>query len=155
MIQTIIEKILSAKSGVSNVQYDDRVWINLDLITMRDFGGPNAVIRYQEDVKYREWYDTFTKNGVLVFYDNGVKIPIEEIVDIPVPILDVNAIVYSSQTERSHYDQELDNEFISGENRAIGVFQEADLKADDLREQIAKYNTDKFENVEFKPENYE
>lgn len=49
MSQTIIEKILSAKSGQANLQYDDRVWIDLDLVTMRDFGGPNAVVKYQEE----------------------------------------------------------------------------------------------------------
>lgn len=113
------------------------------------------VEKYYSDEKYKEWYDTFTKSDVLVFYDNGVKIPIEEIVDIPIPILDINAIVYGSQTERSHYDQELDNEFISGDNRAIGQFQEVDLKPDDLREQIKKYNDATFQNLDFKPEEFE
>lgn len=113
------------------------------------------VKRYYDDPTYKEWYDNFSKHGVKVFWDNGVKIPIEEIVDIPVPILDVNSIVYGAQTERNHYDQELDNEFISGDNRAIGQFIEADLKPDDLRAQIQKYNTDKMDNIPFDESDYE
>ncbi|MCH7561497.1 MAG: hypothetical protein IIC67_09090 [Thaumarchaeota archaeon] len=115
----------------------------------------DLVKKYHTDPAYKEWYDTFKKSEVLVFWDNGELIPIEEMVDIPIPILDINAIVSDSQTERSHYDQELDNEFISGENKAIGEFQEADLKADDLRMQIQKYNEGTLEDSEFRPENFE
>jgi len=115
----------------------------------------DLVEKYYTNTHYKEWYDTFKKSDVLVFWDNGELIPIEELVDIPIPILDINAIVSDSQTDRSHYDQELDNEFISGENKAIGEFQEADLKADDLRMQIAKYNDGTLEDSEFKPENFE
>ena len=86
-----------------------------------------------------------------MFWDNGELIPIEELVDVPIPILDINAIVADSQTDRSHYDQELDNEFISGENRAIGAFQEEDLRPDDLREQIKKFDIGNFDNKEFDP----
>ncbi len=112
------------------------------------------VKQYHSDAAYREWYDTFEKSGVLVFWDNGELIPIEEIVDVPVAILDINAIVSDSQTDRSHYDQELDNEFISGENRAIGKFEEADMRPDDLAEQIKKYNLNEVNKVEFNPEEY-
>lgn len=76
--------------------------------------------RYESDPVYKEWYDRF-------FVDNGKVIPIEQLVQIPIPILDVNAIVNDSKTDRSHYDQELDNQFISGENRAIGEFLEEDI----------------------------
>lgn len=113
------------------------------------------VQQYHTDPLYRTWYETFEKSGVKVFWDNDTLIPIEELVDIPTPILDINAIVRDSQTDRDHYDQELDNEFISGENRAIGQFTEADLKPDDLRAQIAKYNEGKTNNVEFNPSDYE
>lgn len=121
------------------------------LITLRK----DIVKKYHSDQAYREWYDTFKKSGILVFWDNGILIPIEELVDVPVSILDINAIVSDSRTERSHYDQELDNEFISGDYRAIGLFEEADLKPDDLRMQIAKYNEGTLEDSEFKPENFE
>ena len=113
------------------------------------------VEKYHSDIAYKHWYDTFDKSSVKVFWDNGELIPIEELVDIPIPILDINAIVSDSQTERSHYDQELDNEFISGENRAIGVFSEEDLKPDDLRKQIQKYNEGQMNQIEFHPEDYE
>ena len=113
------------------------------------------VEKYHTNPDYKEWYDNFSKSQVKVFWDHDEIIPIEEIVDIPVPILDINAIVSDSQTDRSHYDQELDNEFISGDNRAIGIFEEADLKPDDLRKQIEKYNEGTLEDSEFKPENFE
>lgn len=121
------------------------------IITLRK----DLVKQYYSDAEYKEWYDNFSKSGVKVFWDNGEIIPIEELVDVPVAILDINAIVYGSQTERSHYDQELDNEFISGDNRAIGIFEEIDLKPDDLRKQIQMYNDGTLENSEFKPENFE
>jgi len=113
------------------------------------------VIRYYEDPQYKEWYETFEKSGVKVFWDNGVLIPIEEIIDIPVPLLDVNSIVFGAQTERNHYDQELDNEFLAGENRAIGAFSEENLEPDDLRAQIEKYDTNKVNNVPFVESDYE
>lgn len=116
----------------------------------------DLVRRYHEDPQYKIWYDTFEKSGEKVFYDNGNLIPIEEIVDIPMPILDINAIVSGSLTNRQHYDQELDNEFISGENRAIGEFQEANLQADDLHAQIQKYNQNVIaEEKPFNPEDFE
>lgn len=98
------------------------------------------VHRYHHNKHYKEWYDTFKKNGVLVFWDNEVQIPIEEIIDIPIPLLDVNAIVEGSMTNRSHYDQEHDNEFISGENKALGDFMEADVEPDDLMAQLRKFD---------------
>jgi len=112
------------------------------------------VERYHSDKQYKEWYDTFEKQGVKVFWDNGVLIPIEQIVDIPVPIIDINSIIHDAQTERNHYDQELDNEFISGDNRAIGQFVEVDMIADDLRGQIDKYNQGKLNDEQFNPEDY-
>jgi hypothetical protein len=113
------------------------------------------VQRYYDDPSYKNWYETFEKSGVRVFWDNGELIPIEEIVDIPIPILDINSIVNDSQEERSHYDQELDNEFISGENRAIGVFQEADFKPDDLAAQIQQYNKGLLEQRPFNKDDFE
>ena len=107
-----------------------------DLIHMRK----ELVHRYHHNEFYKEWYDTFKKSGVGVFWDDGVLIPIEEIVDIPITLLDINAIIYDSQTERSHYDQELDNEFISGDNRALTQAAEENWAPDDLREAIESHN---------------
>ena len=100
--------------------------------------------RYKKDASYHEWYNLF-------FVDHTGFIPIEELLDVPIAILDINAIVDDSKTDRSHYDQELDNKFISGENRAIGEFVEADFNPDDLAQQIAKFN----ETGEFNPDDYE
>lgn len=103
--------------------------------------------KYKTEQSYRDWYNSF-------FIDNGGVIPIEELMDIPIPILDINAIVNDSQTDRSHYDQELDNKFISGQNRAIGIFTEADMKPDDLREQIQKYNQGVLQQKPFNPDDF-
>jgi 3-isopropylmalate/(R)-2-methylmalate dehydratase large subunit len=50
--KTIIEKILSRASG-KEVSTGDRVWAEVDLAVIRDFGGPNAVLEF----------DKFTNNG--------------------------------------------------------------------------------------------
>ena len=104
--------------------------------------------KYKSDEDYARWYDSF-------FLDDGKIIPIKEIMDVPIPILDINAIVNDSQTDRSHYDQELDNQFISGENRAIGYFEEENWKPDDLAADIKKYNEGIQNNTPFNPNDYE
>jgi 3-isopropylmalate/(R)-2-methylmalate dehydratase large subunit len=50
--KTIIEKILSRASG-KDIVANDRVWAEVDLAVIRDFGGPNAVLEF----------DKFTHNG--------------------------------------------------------------------------------------------
>lgn len=46
MTGTIIEKILARGAG-REVQPGDYVWVVLDLVVMRDFGGPNVLQEYQ------------------------------------------------------------------------------------------------------------
>ena len=87
---------------------------------------------YETDNTYRDWYNHY-------FLDNGETIPIGELVNIPTPILDINGIVNDSKTDRSYYDQELDNQFISGENRAIGDFLEQDYNSPDMAEILRNY----------------
>jgi len=50
--KTIIEKILTKASG-KEVFANDRVWAEVDLAVIRDFGGPNAVLEF----------DKFTNSG--------------------------------------------------------------------------------------------
>lgn len=50
--KTIIEKILSKASG-NDICANDRVWAEVDLAVIRDFGGPNAVLEF----------DKFTNKG--------------------------------------------------------------------------------------------
>ncbi|MCK4224144.1 MAG: 3-isopropylmalate dehydratase large subunit [candidate division Zixibacteria bacterium] len=50
--KTIVEKILSRASGVDAFA-NDRVWAEVDLVVIRDFGGPNAVLEF----------DKFTNKG--------------------------------------------------------------------------------------------
>jgi len=97
-----------------------------------------CVEKYYNNPVYKEWYDSF-------FLDNGKLIPIEHLINIPIPILDINAIINDSKTDRSHYDQELDNQFISGENRAIGNFQEEDIPSPDLAKILRDFKTQALE----------
>jgi len=48
--KTIIEKILSRASG-QDVAAGDRVWADVELAVIRDFGGPNAVLEFDEFTK--------------------------------------------------------------------------------------------------------
>jgi hypothetical protein len=63
------------------------------LTTLRD----ECLKKYKEDKDYYDWYNKF-------FVDNGGVIPIEELLDVPTPILDINAIIKDCKTDRSHYD---------------------------------------------------
>ncbi|MCK4594384.1 homoaconitate hydratase family protein, partial [bacterium] len=45
--KTIIEKILSRAAG-RDVNPLDRVWVDVDLAVVRDFGGPNVVLEYED-----------------------------------------------------------------------------------------------------------
>ncbi|MGB3904447.1 MAG: aconitase/3-isopropylmalate dehydratase large subunit family protein [Anaerolineae bacterium] len=47
--KTIIEKILSVHSG-EDAWAGDRVWADLDLAVVRDFGGPNVVLEYEKQM---------------------------------------------------------------------------------------------------------
>jgi len=47
--KTIVEKILSRASG-TDATAGDRVWANLDLAVVRDFGGPNVVLEYAQQM---------------------------------------------------------------------------------------------------------
>lgn len=45
--KTLIEKIIS-KASKKDVYAKDRVWAEVDLVVIRDFGGPNAVLEFDE-----------------------------------------------------------------------------------------------------------
>lgn len=45
---TIIENILSRASG-EEAKAGDKVWAEIDLTAMRDFGGPNVILAYEEN----------------------------------------------------------------------------------------------------------
>ncbi|MCD6310547.1 MAG: 3-isopropylmalate dehydratase large subunit [Candidatus Eremiobacteraeota bacterium] len=47
MGKTIIEKIIGSHSG-QEVRSGDRVWAEIDLAVIRDFGGPNVVLEFDE-----------------------------------------------------------------------------------------------------------
>jgi 3-isopropylmalate/(R)-2-methylmalate dehydratase large subunit len=54
--KTIIEKILSDHSG-EDPRAGDRVWADLDLAVVRDFGGPNVVLEYEKQLGDRPVWD--------------------------------------------------------------------------------------------------
>ena len=53
---TVIERILSKKVG-REVHSGERIWVPLDLVTMRDFGGPNAILEYKENFSNAPLFD--------------------------------------------------------------------------------------------------
>ncbi|MDI6840127.1 MAG: aconitase/3-isopropylmalate dehydratase large subunit family protein [bacterium] len=65
MGSTIIEKILTRASG-KTVKVDDRVWASLDLVTMRDFGGPNVILDYENAFGEEPLFDP---NRVAITFD--------------------------------------------------------------------------------------
>ncbi len=98
---------------------------------------------YEDDEEYRDWYNTFSRQGVPVFYHEDSLIPIKELVKVPIPLLDINSIIRDSITFRPEYDQELDNLFIATNRRAIGDFMMEDFNPLDLRQQIDKFEEDR------------
>ncbi|KPL18865.1 MAG: hypothetical protein AMJ92_06025 [candidate division Zixibacteria bacterium SM23_81] len=54
--KTIVEKILSRASG-SDARAGDRIWAEIDLSVIRDFGGPNAVLQFDEFTNRSEVWD--------------------------------------------------------------------------------------------------
>lgn len=90
--------------------------------------------KYTKDILYAEWLDQF--------FDG---LPIQTIIDVPNIILDLNHIIEQAEAQRNDYDQELDNQFIASENRAIGDFFEEDFKPIDLRKQLENFDLNEFE----------
>lgn len=80
---------------------------------------------YKTDPEYKIWFNNF--------FDG---IPFDELIDVPIGLLDINSIIRDSITFRPEYDQELDNKFIATNSRAIGDFREEDFNPLDLRTQI-------------------
>lgn len=54
--KTIVEKVLSEHSG-QDAWAGDRVWADLDLAVVRDFGGPNVVLEYERQVGDKPVWD--------------------------------------------------------------------------------------------------
>lgn len=65
MGQTIIEKILS-RAAKREVKVGDRIWAKLDLVAMRDFGGPNVIQEYRENFGNKKIFDG---NKVAITFD--------------------------------------------------------------------------------------
>lgn len=72
---TIIEKILSRHAG-KQVEPGDYLWTDLNLVTMRDFGGPNVVMEYLEH--FNE-HPVFDKNRVAITFDLHIPARTEQV----------------------------------------------------------------------------
>ena len=66
MPHTIVEKILARASGKKNISPGDRVWAKVDLVSMRDFGGPNVILKYKKEFGDAPVFD---KNKVVITFD--------------------------------------------------------------------------------------
>ncbi len=62
---TIIEKIFSRSAGADVLAGED-VWVNLSLVAMRDFGGPNVTQEYEAAFGHRPVFD---KDKVCITFD--------------------------------------------------------------------------------------
>jgi 3-isopropylmalate/(R)-2-methylmalate dehydratase large subunit len=65
MNMTIIEKIFSRAAG-KEVRPGEYIWASLDLVAMRDFGGPNVVQEYE--AAFND-HPVFDKNRIAVTFD--------------------------------------------------------------------------------------
>jgi homoaconitate hydratase family protein len=72
---TIIEKIFSRGAG-KEVAPGDYIWSELDLVAMRDFGGPNVVMEFNEN--FRE-HPVFNKNRVAITFDLHIPARTEKV----------------------------------------------------------------------------
>jgi homoaconitate hydratase family protein len=49
MGSTVVQKIIARSIGRDQVSSDERVWVDVDLAVIRDFGGPNVILEYEEN----------------------------------------------------------------------------------------------------------
>ncbi|TET91044.1 MAG: homoaconitate hydratase family protein [Methanomassiliicoccales archaeon] len=57
MGSTIIEKIIARSTGREVVTPNERVWVDVDLAVVRDFGGPNVILEYEKDFGDQKVHD--------------------------------------------------------------------------------------------------
>jgi len=72
---TIIEKIFGRHAG-KQVEPGDYIWTDLNLVTMRDFGGPNVIMEYLEN--FGE-HPVFDKNRVAITFDLHIPARTEQV----------------------------------------------------------------------------
>jgi 3-isopropylmalate/(R)-2-methylmalate dehydratase large subunit len=75
MGKTIAEKILSSASGEDAVS-GDRVWAELDLAVVRDFGGPNVVLEFDEFTEKGRVWDS---NRIAMTFDYQAPAKMEKV----------------------------------------------------------------------------
>ena len=85
--------------------------------------------KYNNDKQYKRW-----------FLDFFGQRDINEILDVVAPILDIKEIVKMYHSDRTEYDQELDNQFITTQNKAFGDFIEKDFQPIDFNDIIVEDN---------------
>lgn len=76
-----------------------------------DYLRKQYVRRYDTDKEYRKWYNGF------------FEVPIKVLINVPVPIININEVLTTYFDNRAEYDQEFDNQFLLSEYRAFGDFE--------------------------------
>ncbi|MDE1812684.1 MAG: hypothetical protein KGH85_07455 [Thaumarchaeota archaeon] len=113
-----LKHVLNWREVVGIPEPDPEVLSDYD---MSDFNVKDKIKKtylhlYKADKQYKAWFDGFF-GGRSIF----------DIMDVSAPILDIKEIVNMYEHDRSEYDQELDNQFITTENKAFGSFVEKDF----------------------------
>nr|MCK4444197.1 homoaconitate hydratase family protein [Thermoplasmata archaeon] len=76
MGSTIAEKIMARSVGRDDVSADERVWVDVDLAVIRDFGGPNVVMEYEENFADKPVQDP---NKIAITFDLHVPAKDEKV----------------------------------------------------------------------------
>jgi len=71
-----VEKIASSKLG-REVKAGERVWLPLDLVVIRDFAGPNAILQFEEITKGRG--KVFDPERIAITFDYQVPAKDEKV----------------------------------------------------------------------------
>lgn len=78
---------------------------------------------YKTDKQYKAWFDEFFGGQ-----------SISDIMDVSAPILDIKEIVRMYKHDKAEYNQELDNQFVTSENKAFGEFLHMNFPSIDFSE---------------------
>ncbi|UCD92195.1 MAG: 3-isopropylmalate dehydratase large subunit [Methanobacteriota archaeon] len=76
MGSTIIEKIIAKSTGKELVTPDERLWVDVDLAVIRDFGGPNVILEYEEHFGDQKVHDP---NKIAITFDLHVPAKDEKV----------------------------------------------------------------------------
>lgn len=73
---TIVEKIIAKSTGREEVFPDERIWVDVDLAVIRDFGGPNVILEYEKNFGDQKVHDP---NNIAITFDLHVPAKDEKV----------------------------------------------------------------------------